>query len=130
MPSGGRMPPLSPLARRCLLTALSLSITVAVAWYRHSPFFIWSDSGGAVSMRPSELAAQHQHERERFLSHPLLLIMEITSAAFAKVFGGGYRPLAGAYKDLAFILFYHPDGPRFLPLLGVGAVYGALALSV
>jgi hypothetical protein len=121
---------LTPLARRCLLATLFLGITVGFACYRQSSFFIWNDSGCAATMRPSELAADLSRQRTQLTERPFETLSQVAAGNFSHVTPGGYRPLAGAYQDLATICCYHPDGPRFVPLLAVGAVYGALALSV
>jgi hypothetical protein len=99
---------------RIRLAGLFVFVTIGFALYRQSAFFIWDDSPGAFN---SEWAQ----------GPPL---GELLAGAFASTNPNGYRPLATIHYAIGLRFLYELHGPTFVHLLGIGSVYGALALCL
>ncbi len=113
------------------LLALFLTTAVGFATYRHSAFAVWNDS--PCVFHPPDADEPNPHwAAAHDLSQPSALSDLWTGGggAFQSVQGGGYRPLSELWTFVAAYFFYDPRCLPYPLLLVVGALHGALAVSL
>src|SRR5579875_2074808 len=121
----------SPTHRRYWMTALFLAVMFGFVAYRHSSFVIWNDSSavfhphnGDEEIIWDKMCEQfHRDSLSAFETHCL-------KGSFQTTEFGGYRPLSVLYVALATVFFYTPSYLPVSLMLFVGAVLGALAVSL
>jgi hypothetical protein len=117
--------------RRYGLLVLFLFLTFGFAAYRHSSFAVWNDSPCVFHPRTSDESGPPWDQLyERFRQDPLDALGIRIQDSFLATGGGGYRPLSELWTSLAALFFYTPSYLPFPLLLVVGAVLGALAVSL
>ncbi|MGH7174431.1 MAG: hypothetical protein ACRELF_02905 [Gemmataceae bacterium] len=117
--------------RRYGLPALFLFLTFGFAAYRHSSFVVWNDSHVLYHPRGGNETTGWDTMRERFQVDPLDALGRCClKGSFLSTGGGGYRPLSELWISLAALFFYTPSYLPLPVLLVVGAVLGALAVSL
>jgi hypothetical protein len=121
----------SPTHRRYWLAALFLAVMFGFAAYRHSSFVVWNDSNVLIHPFGSNGPANWDQLYERYQQDPLTTLKEgCFKRSFLSIGVDGYRPLSNLWIALAAVFFYTPSYLPLPLLLWVGAILGALTVSL
>ncbi|HTU20953.1 MAG TPA: hypothetical protein VMG10_23075 [Gemmataceae bacterium] len=120
-----------PTWRRYGLPALFLFLTFGFAAYRHSSFVVWNDSSALYHPHSSGERTGWVALRQRLKQDSLgTLVCNGLKQCFVGTASGGYRPLSELWICLGALFFYTPSYLPLPVLLAVGAILGALAVSL
>ena len=121
----------SPASRRYWLAALFLGVMFGFAAYRQPDVPIWNDSSALFHrLDGAELSGLEDLRNHYRQDSPAMLGCHCLKVSFRSTVSGGYRPLTELWLVLVALFFYTPNAVPFPLVLAVGAVLGALAVSL
>jgi hypothetical protein len=121
----------SPTHRRYWLAALFLAVMFGFVAYRHSSSAIWNDSPAVFHPHSSDEETRWLKTCEQFDRDSLgAFVSFCLKGSFQVTESGGYRPLSELYVKFVTVFLYRPSYLPLSLLFAVGAVLGALAVTL